>query len=132
MASILLIDDDDAFCSVTAEILRQAGHTVNIARDGRTGLEHHRAKPHDLIITDIVMPTMEGLELIADLRHEAPRPRIIAISGNSNFSKPLYLPTARQLGAQCALAKPIHPDKLLEAVAAVLAEPAPPAVPRTT
>ena len=91
MASILLIDDDDAFCSVTAEILRQAGHTVNIARDGRTGLEHHRAKPHDLIITDIVMPTMEGLELIADLRHEAPRPRIIAISGNSNFSKPLYL-----------------------------------------
>lgn len=103
---------------------------MNNATDGKTGLALYHAGRHDLIITDIVMPDMEGLELIASLRHDAPRPRAIAISGNSNFSKPLYLPTARQLGAQRALAKPIRPDVLLEAVTAVLAEPAPPAVPR--
>lgn len=130
MAVILLIDDDKSFRALTAEVLRQAGHIVNDSPDGKTGLALYHARRHDLITTDIVMPDMEGLDLITRLRHAAPRPRIIAISGNSNFSKPLYLSTARQLGAQRALAKPIRPDVLLEAVTAVLAEPAPPTVPR--
>jgi CheY-like chemotaxis protein len=130
MASILLIDNDEAFLAVTAEILRQAGHTVSAAPDGKRALALYRAGLHDLIITDIVMPDMEGLELIAGLRHAAPRPRIIAISGGSKFSGSVYLPTARKLGAQRVLAKPIRPEVLLETVAAVLAEPAPPTVPR--
>ncbi|MBI4622005.1 MAG: response regulator [Verrucomicrobia bacterium] len=126
MASILLIDDDRDLLNVTAAILRQAGHIVDTAPDGKTGLALYRAGRHDLIITDIVMPDMEGLEVITGLRHAAPRPRIIAISGDSKYSKSLYLPTARQLGAQRALAKPIRPEMLLQTVAEVLAEPPPP------
>ena len=106
------------------------GHTVIEARNGEEGLKLFQDAGPDLLITDLVMPDMEGLELIAGLRHVAPRPRIIAISGDSKFSEPVYLPTARQLGAQRVLAKPIRPDVLLEAVASVLAEPAPPTVPR--
>ena len=126
MASILLIDDDRDFCNVTADILRQAGHNVNTAPGGKTGLALYHARRHDLIITDIVMPDMEGLELITGLRHAAPRPRVIAISGDSKFSESVYLRAARQLGAQRALAKPIRPDVLLQTVGEVLAEPAPP------
>ena len=130
MASILLIEDDNDLRTMTADILRQAGHTVNDAPDGRTGLALFEAGRHDLIITDIVMPDIEGLELIAGLRHATPRPRVIAMSGNSQFSESLYLPAAAGLGVQRALAKPIRPHVLLQAVAEVLAEPAPRTVPR--
>ena len=81
MARILLIDDDDAVLTVTAEVLRQGGHTVATAPDAKTGLALHHAEQHDLIITDINMPEMDGIELIMALRHTEPRPRIIAISG---------------------------------------------------
>lgn len=129
MARILLIDDDDAICDVTAQVLRQAGHTVNTAPDGKTGLALHHAEQHDLIITDMVMPDMDGVELIMALRHTEPRPRVIAISGGSQFSEALLLPFAQRLGVQRTLAKPIQADALLQAVAEVLAGPSPPTVP---
>lgn len=129
MACILLIDDDEAVRDVTAEILRQAGHTVDTAPDGNAGLTLHRAEQHDLIITDMMMPDMDGLELIMALRHTEPRPRIIAISGGYQFSESLFLPVAQRLGVQRAMAKPIRADELLQAVVEVLAKPAPPTVP---
>jgi CheY-like chemotaxis protein len=129
MACILLIDDDGDFRTVTAEILRQAGYTVDLASDGKAGLALYHAGRHDMIITDIVMPEMEGLELVKALRHAAPRPRVIGISGDSKFSESIYLPAAKLFGAQRSLAKPIRPDVLLQAVAEVLAEPAPPTMP---
>ena len=130
MARILLIDDDHALREVTAEVLRQAGHIVETAPDGNVGLAKHRAERQDLIITDINMPDMDGVELIMALRYTEPRPRIIAISGGGRFSQPIYLPLAERLGVQRALAKPIRADTLLRAVTEVLAEPAPPTVPR--
>ena len=130
MASILLIDDDDTLRMVIAEVLRTAGHTVNEAPDGKSGLKLCRAGAYDLIITDMVMPDMDGVELMVGLQHTEPRPRVIAISGGSRLSKPVYLPLAKKLGAQRALQKPFRPEVLLQAVAEVLAEPAPPTVPR--
>jgi DNA-binding response OmpR family regulator len=130
VASILLIDDDEPLRSITAEFLRQAGYTVNDAPDGKTGLMLYEAGQHDLIITDIVMPEMEGLELIERLRNAVSRPRIIAVSGGTSFSHAVYLPTAKHLGAQRTLDKPVRPDLLLRTIAEVLAEPAPPTMPR--
>lgn len=114
---------------VTAEILRQAGHTVDTAPDGNAGLTLHRAEQHDLIITDMMMPDMDGLELVMALRHAEPRPRVIAISGGYQFSESLYLPVAQRLGVQRTMAKPLRADALLQAVAEVLAGPAAPTVP---
>ena len=125
MATILLIDDDEALRNVTVEILVQAGYTVDDAPDGRSGLELFRTGHHDVIITDIAMPDMDGLELIMDLARATPKPRIIAISGDSQFSESVYLPTALQLGVQSTIGKPIRAEKLLQTVAAVLAGPAP-------
>ncbi len=132
MASILLIDDDHSALEVTAEVLRLAGHTVSTAADGKTGLALHDAGQPDLIITDINMPEMDGIELIMALRHTAPRPRVIAISGGYRFSESLFLPVAQRLGVQRALTKPFRADTLLQAVAEVLATPAPPTVPLPT
>jgi CheY-like chemotaxis protein len=125
MASILLIDDDEALCMILAEVLRSAGYTVDIAGDAKTGLALYYAGLHDLVITDIVMPDMDGLELIDGLRKAQKRPRIIAMSGDSKLSVPLYLSSARQIGAQRVLAKPIDSDVFLQTVTAVLAEAAP-------
>jgi CheY-like chemotaxis protein len=125
VASILLIDDDSALRRVTAEILGEAGYTVDEAPDGKSALELYEAGQHDLVITDIAMPDMDGLELIMNLSHMAPAPRLIAISGDSQFSESLYLPTARQLGVQGTLAKPIRAENLLQMVAKVLELPRP-------
>jgi two-component system response regulator (stage 0 sporulation protein F) len=125
MASILLIDDDEALRNVTAEILMQAGYTVDDAPDGRSGLELFRTGRHDVVITDIAMPDMDGLELIMNLSRSTPKPRIIAISGDSQFSESVYLPTARQFGVQSTIGKPIRAEVLLKTVAEVIAGPGP-------
>ena len=125
MATILLIDDDEALRNVTAEILMEAGYTVDDAPDGKSGLELYRTGHHDVIITDIAMPDMDGLELIMSLSRTTPKPRIIAMSGDSQFSESVYLPTARQLGVQTTIGKPIRAEALLQAVAKVLEAPKP-------
>ena len=113
MASILLIDDDEDLRIMTAELLRSAGHTVDTADDGKPGIALYKTRLHDLVITDIVMPNMDGLKLIEELRQTVPSPRVIAVSGGSKLSVPLYLPIAKQLGVQRILAKPIMPNVFL-------------------
>jgi CheY-like chemotaxis protein len=124
MVSILLIDDDDALRNVTSEILTEAGYAVDSAPDGKKGLELYRAGHHDVVITDISMPDMDGLELIITLVHATPKPRIIAVSGDSQMSASVFLPTARHLGAQITINKPIRAEVLLQSVAKVLSGPA--------
>jgi CheY-like chemotaxis protein len=68
MARILVIDDDAAVIRLLKRILIDAGHIVQGAPDGKSGLSSYRQQPMDLVITDIVMPDMEGLELITQLR----------------------------------------------------------------
>ncbi len=125
MARILLIDDDEGLRFVMAEGLRSAGHEVTEAADGNEGLRLYHAEPPELVITDIVMPDMDGLVLIEKLRVTIPRPHIIAMSGHTKYSEPLYLPTARLLGAQRTLGKPFKLETLLAAVTAELADPLP-------
>lgn len=128
MASILLIEDDEHVRFVTAELLRTAGYSVETADDGKIGLAVYQAKRHDLVITDIVMPDMDGLELIGHLQNLEPAPRVIAMSGGSRNSIPIYLPIAKHLGVERILAKPIESGVLLRTVADVLAEPARPKI----
>ena len=121
MATILIIDDDEALRNITAEVLIDAGYVVDDAPDGKSGLELYRTGKQDVIITDIAMPDMDGLELIIELSHATPKPRIIAMSGDSQFSESVYLPTARQLGVQRTISKPFRAEVLLKTIAEVLA-----------
>jgi CheY-like chemotaxis protein len=125
MPSILLIDDDEDVRITTSELLRSDGYRVDTAEDARVGLALYKAWLYDLVITDIVMPEMDGLELIEALRNTTPRPRVIAISGDAKYSEPHFLLAAMRLGAERIIAKPVLPDVLLQTVDDVLAKPAP-------
>ncbi len=82
------------------------------ACDGRQGLEKIKKKQYDLIITDIVMPGMEGIEMIMQARRSCPDLKIIAISGG----KPFYLTLAKKLGIQGIYTKPLERQRFLDAV----------------
>lgn len=117
MAKILVIDDEPQIRSVIARVLNRAGHTVREANNGEEGIGlFHRTHPV-LVITDILMPEMEGIETIRTLREAAPTIPILAISGSV---RPLYLRAATRLGATSALAKPFRADELLSVVGRLL------------
>jgi len=117
MADILIIDDDRQIRRLLTRILTGAGHTVREAENGRDGVEAFARQRADMVITDIVMPDMEGLETILSLRRENPTLPIIAISGDTD---PVYLRAAGSLGATGSLRKPFSPNSLRELVEAML------------
>ena len=81
MTSLLLIDDDPQFCSMLAERLRREGYAVTTAADGRPGLVEFRRTDYALVILDIILPDMEGLETLHELRRVKASAKVIAISG---------------------------------------------------
>ena len=120
MPTILLVDDDDQFRTIFAESLRRAGYDVREARDGDEGIKSYRDRPADLIITDLIMPEKEGLEMIQEFRRSEPEVKIIAISGGSRHGASDYLRFARAFGARKVLGKPFTRDEMLTAIEEVL------------
>lgn len=120
MANILVIDDEELALFTTREILEDAGHTVASAGDGVTGLELLRSGEFDLVITDMVMPHMEGTQLIAEIREQDARLPILAMSGSGRTGNADFSEAARQCGANAVLAKPFSEEELLNAIATCL------------
>ena len=118
MATILLIDDEAPIRMVFQVALEQAGYHVLTAEHGKHGLRLLEHQAVDLIIVDIFMPEMDGLELIPLLRKTHPANKIIAISGG--FGMLNQLDTAKYLGAHDTLKKPFSLQELLDTVAAQL------------
>lgn len=119
-ASILVIDDDAPLRGFLCEVLDQAGYRVLVAGNGNEGSELYAAHHPDLVLTDIVMPEKEGMELIMELRRDHPTLPIIAMSGgNAGFSGS-YLTVASKLGASATLAKPFTASHLLTAIEQLL------------
>lgn len=123
MARILIVDDEVTFRTVAAAALTNNGHSIIKAQDGRTGLALLATHPIDLIITDVLMPEQDGLELIMKVRETGNRLPIIAITGHPAKSA-LYLKLAKALGADRVLAKPFSIEDLLAAIRELL-EPRP-------
>ena len=103
VARILVVDDDQVVRLFLRAVLERQGHSVVEAENGDEGLRYYRAAPADLVITDIQMPVMDGLQMIKELRGAFPTAKIIAMSGDrgrlaaaqtlsqSTFEKPLYM-----------------------------------------
>ncbi len=121
MANILVIDDDEQVRSVIKQILEVAGYAVSVAQDGTAGFVIHQQNPADLVITDIIMPEEGGLATIMKFKRDYPKTKIIAISGGGKIVKVDFLSMAKNLGAFCALQKPIGREELLKAVGEALA-----------
>ncbi len=114
MATILVIDDQEPIRALLCVALEGAGHEVLEASNGRLGLTLYREKSADLIITDIVMPEMDGLELLLELTRGFLNVKVIAISGGLESEGTLHV--AKLLGARQTFHKPLDMDKLLSAV----------------
>ena len=111
-ATILIIEDHAAVRTLLARVLEDAGHQVWEASNGREGLERFRAHPVDLVITDLEMPEMNGLEVIVELTRLRVDVRVIAMSGLSGDE----LQQAMLIGARRTLPKPLDLQTLLQVV----------------
>ena len=123
MPNILIIDDDLQICLFLRRALEKLGHQVTEAHDGRKGLAAHQAAPADLVITDLVMPGMEGIETIMEFKRRYPGTKIIAMSGGGVGKGTDYLSMAGKFGALRTIAKPFTIAELAAIVAEVLGEP---------
>lgn len=81
VAHILVIDDDELVAKTIVALLESAAHTVDVATDGRNALKAYRPGAYDLVVTDIFMPEVEGLETIREIRKVDRKVPIIAMSG---------------------------------------------------
>jgi CheY-like chemotaxis protein len=118
MPRVLVIDDDPQTRYLVGEMLRAAGHEIDVAADGAQAVRSFGTHPSDLILTDIFMPEQEGIETIMQLRKLWPATPIIAMSGNP--SGPTMLSIAEKLGARAILTKPFLAKELLAALDKVL------------
>jgi CheY-like chemotaxis protein len=116
MARILVIDDEELARFTVREILESGGHEVIEARDGVEGLAMQRAQRCDLVVTDVIMPRKEGVEMIIEMKQEQPALKIIAISGGGRTRNLDFLKLAKEFGADKVLAKPFSAEDLIGAV----------------
>ena len=122
MPSILLIEDDDRFRKALGLALVACGYTVSEATDGEQGVKLFRATSTDLVITEIVMPNLDGTAAVAELRREFPSLGIIAVTGDGVEDPSLYLKIAEGFGADHTLKKPFTFATLFHAIEEVLAK----------
>lgn len=131
MAKILLVEDDELVRETMRNQLEHAGHAVTIARHGGEGLKAIVADKFNLIISDILMPEVEGIEFIMAVRREGLKVPIIAITGGlpragggRNID---YLDLSAKLGASAIIRKPFTGKQLLQLVTECLERgPTPP------
>jgi CheY-like chemotaxis protein len=122
MAHILVIDDEPHIRQIIDSILSHEGHRVDLAENGKVGLKMVETSAYDLVITDIVMPEMDGLEVIRALSQKTPRIKVIAISGGTfRLDQNNLLSLARAMRVQEILKKPINYEELSMTVNNVLA-----------
>jgi DNA-binding response OmpR family regulator len=120
MASVLLVDDTPQLRTTIERLLKHAGHAVTTAANGAEALRELERGTFDVIVTDIVMPDMEGLELIRRVRKAQASLPIIAMSGGGRGSVDDYLALASTFGAAKTLQKPFPIETLTKAIDEVL------------
>jgi DNA-binding NtrC family response regulator len=130
MARILVIDDEQYIRTALREVLEREGFEVSAAADGTKGLELLEDEGADLVITDIIMPGIDGVATLERIRKAHPDLPVIVISGGGNvapmgyepgaISTTAYLASAAKAGATCTLTKPFNRQELVSAVTNLL------------
>jgi CheY-like chemotaxis protein len=118
VAQILVVDDDSALRGLLRRMLELEGYEVVEANNGYEGLQQYLAAPTDLVITDIQMPVMDGMQMIRELRHTFPYAKVMAISAGQSTLEMV------RPGVQRAMGKPFHLMQFVTAVQELLCAPA--------
>jgi DNA-binding NtrC family response regulator len=124
MKRILLVDDDDQTRRAVQKMLEREGYEVRSTGDGHEALELYETDLCDLLITDMIMPETDGLEMIQQILRKHPAARILAMSGGGQVGAVEYLTVAKKFGAIGVLSKPFTIEELHRAVGAAFDAPA--------
>lgn len=115
---VLVVDDEQVIADTLAAILSKSGYTALTAYDGTAALETADLIPPQMIITDVCMPGMSGIELAIAIREAIPDCKVLLFSGQASTAD--LLATTRDAGYEFeALSKPIHPTELLARISKV-------------
>jgi CheY-like chemotaxis protein len=120
LARILIIDDDEYVRDVLRQMLEREGYQVDEACNGDDGVKIFSEQRQDLVITDILMPGMGGVQTIMELRLLSPDVKIIAISGGDQIAPEYYLKMIKNFDTLYEMKKPILREPLLQAVKSIL------------
>ncbi len=113
---ILVIDDELLYRNLYKRILEKKGYYVDASHNGKDAMSKIESIIPDLVITDIIMPDMDGLELIREIRAKFPNVKIMAVSGGGRIKPDVYLKMASKLKADCILEKPFSNNDLLDKI----------------
>jgi CheY-like chemotaxis protein len=113
---ILVVDDDEMMRAFIKELLQIHDFKITEAENGKDGLKKFREDTPDLVITDIIMPEMEGITFIRQLREHFKDIPIIAMTGNVHGRMEELLGISSELGANAILRKPIKSKEFLDAI----------------
>jgi two-component system, chemotaxis family, chemotaxis protein CheY len=120
MAKILVVDDSGLSRRIARRILQEAGHEVDEAADGLSALERYAVDRPDLVLLDVTMAEMNGLEVLQQLRAIDPEARVVMATADVQTSTRTM---AEAAGAAGFVAKPLTPGTLVRAVADALPAP---------
>lgn len=116
MARILIVDDDPDIGFMLKQLFERRGHEASAVLNGHKAIESLELSPFDIVITDMIMPEMDGIELIMKIRVKYPHLKVIAISGGGRISAEEYLKLAKLLKVSHTFQKPIKAADLLTAI----------------
>ena len=114
--TVLLIDDDENICKVVKLYLEKDGFDILIANDGQAGLDMFATSEPDIVLLDIMMPGLDGIEVIKRIRKDSNVPVIMLTAKGDTFDKVLAL----ELGADDYIVKPFEPKELIARIKAVI------------
>ena len=121
MTKVLIVDDDELFRAMLSEMVQREGYQVSTATNGNEALAAIERSRPDLVITDILMPEKDGIELIMELAQRESRIPIIAVSGGRrSISLEFNLESAKLMGVRATLPKPFTREDLRRAITEAL------------
>ena len=120
---ILIADDEEGLRDIFAESLKLSGYRVSVAENGAAALRVLGAEAVDLLLTDILMPDVDGIELIMQVRRSHPELKVIAMSGGGRTAAEVLINIARRLGVHATLEKPFDLATLLEKIESLVGKP---------
>ena len=116
MCRVLIIDNDAICASVIGGIVEAAGHEPIVADGGAEGLHLYQQSSPDIVVTDILMPDVDGIEIVREIRNHSKDIPIIAVSAGGSMGSDFILRLAERCGVDIRLSKPFTPDEMFMAV----------------
>lgn len=116
----MVVDDEPEMRESLGHLLTAAGYQVVAVADGREAIQKLATQKFDLVLTDLLMPNKDGIELIFELRAKYPGVPVVAMSGGGYMPRADYLEMARRVGARAILEKPFTTEQMLSTIELLL------------